>query len=974
VRQALQDRLDGPARQARHLRLARRLAQRAGPEAAAAAAAQYLAVAGAIRAPDEARRAGDLFVAAAALAARTFRHDAAEAYHAAAITLQEALPVPDPQTLTRLRTARLTSLYNLGRHEEADRLFAAIAQPDGDPLALAEATCVEVLSLGNRGRHREAMAIGLAMLNQLGIRRAAGDLAVEVTEGLEALPGWLAEQAQLADAERPRTHDPLIRASARLINRLLPPAQLRDPLTGAWLALESQRLWARHGLCPELVANLARSAAAPNVFGGDYRTGYAMASHAVAMGAAFGFEPETSLARQNFATFSLHWFERLEHTAVQAAAANAGLIQAGEVQAACINYIASLAALFDCAATLEQYSAELAAARDFTARTGNDQLFESFHSHLQMLHTLSGAADAAACLTEMPDPALTAKPLGLFGFHCSHAIIAALFGDAARLSYYSDAAMPLLSRIGGAYRCAVVSVLRALSITWEIRAAPGAASPALAAAFEELRAWLAARAADAPANFEHLLHFIDAEAAWTKGDVAGGIRAFDRALQYCLRQTRPWHHALIAERAGLFHLAHGLDYAGRALLSDARNRYAAWGASALARRLTATHGFLDTVEDRRVAASVNQTTRISADAMDLLGILRASQALSSQTTIGALHGLVVETLAAMTGATSVLLLIWDAQRQGWCLPAEARMAGERVEDAAARGAVPLSAVRYVERTREPLTVDDAKLDDRFARDPYFANLPRCALLVLPVQSHGTARALLLLENRLTSGVFSQTRLNLVTLVAGQLAVSLDNAQLYASLERRVAERTEALADANRQLEALSISDWLTGLANRRRFDDMLNREWLRALRGKASIGLVMIDIDHFKQYNDHYGHVGGDHCLRAVAATLQTSIRQDVDVAARYGGEEFALILPGADLMFAAGVAARARAAVAEMRQPHARSPFGMITISLGVASMVPNPGARAEYLIEMADAALYQAKQQGRNRVVCAGKMSPAA
>jgi len=227
--------------------------------------------------------------------------------------------------------------------------------------------------------------------------------------------------------------------------------------------------------------------------------------------------------------------------------------------------------------------------------------------------------------------------------------------------------------------------------------------------------------------------------------------------------------------------------------------------------------------------------------------------------------------------------------------------------------------------------------------------------------------MLLLENHLTSGVFSQTRLNLVTLVAGQLAVSLDNAQLYASLERRVAERTEALAVANRQLEAQSIGDALTGLANRRRFDDMLSKEWLRALRSKSSIGLVMIDIDHFKRYNDRYGHVGGDGCLRCVATALQASTRHDVDVAARYGGEEFALILPNADSNFARAVAARAHAAVSSLRQPHAGSPFGYVTISLGSAALVPYPAAGPERLIELADAALYRAKQEGRNRVVSA-------
>jgi diguanylate cyclase (GGDEF)-like protein len=174
----------------------------------------------------------------------------------------------------------------------------------------------------------------------------------------------------------------------------------------------------------------------------------------------------------------------------------------------------------------------------------------------------------------------------------------------------------------------------------------------------------------------------------------------------------------------------------------------------------------------------------------------------------------------------------------------------------------------------------------------------------------------------------------------------------------------ALRSMQFRLEALSISDPLTGLANRRRFDEVLRSEWVRALRGNGSIGAVMIDIDHFKRYNDHYGHVNGDRCLRGVAEVLQAAVRQDVDLAARYGGEEFVLVLPGADPASAAEVAARAHAAVLALREPHAASELGYVTVSVGVVSLVPTDEMGAGRLVELADSALYRAKQQGRNQV----------
>ena len=145
---------------------------------------------------------------------------------------------------------------------------------------------------------------------------------------------------------------------------------------------------------------------------------------------------------------------------------------------------------------------------------------------------------------------------------------------------------------------------------------------------------------------------------------------------------------------------------------------------------------------------------------------------------------------------------------------------------------------------------------------------------------------------------------------------------------------------------------------------MLAAEWARGLQLGKSLGLVLIDIDHFKLFNDNYGHVRGDDCLRKVAGALLTVTRREADLAARYGGEEFALVLPGADPSHAAEVAARACAAVAALGEPHVGSGFGVVTISLGAVACVPESDQSFEGLVASADAALYAAKRQGRNRV----------
>ena len=167
------------------------------------------------------------------------------------------------------------------------------------------------------------------------------------------------------------------------------------------------------------------------------------------------------------------------------------------------------------------------------------------------------------------------------------------------------------------------------------------------------------------------------------------------------------------------------------------------------------------------------------------------------------------------------------------------------------------------------------------------------------------------------------------------------------------------------LRNLSSMDGLTGIANRRRFDETLEKEWHRAARASVPISIVMIDVDSFKAYNDHYGHVAGDECLRVVAQVLQTCFARSSDLVARYGGEEFAAILPGTD---EPGAAIAAQKAVDEMRYreiEHVRSAAAdVLTVSAGVASTIPTPGSSREFLIQAADRMLYQAKTEGRNRV----------
>lgn len=182
--------------------------------------------------------------------------------------------------------------------------------------------------------------------------------------------------------------------------------------------------------------------------------------------------------------------------------------------------------------------------------------------------------------------------------------------------------------------------------------------------------------------------------------------------------------------------------------------------------------------------------------------------------------------------------------------------------------------------------------------------------------------------------------------------------------RKLGELQIELQKSNTELQKLTCQDGLTGIANRRRFDDFIRKECLRSAREGTPISLVLIDIDYFKLYNDNYGHLKGDECLQKVAETLEKAVQRPADIVARYGGEEFAVVLPNTNAQGAVKAADALRHAIESLELPHAYSPLcNIVTISMGIACKVASEKGSPADLIEMADEALYEAKNAGRNQ-----------
>jgi len=489
----------------------------------------------------------------------------------------------------------------------------------------------------------------------------------------------------------------------------------------------------------------------------------------------------------------------------------------------------------------------------------------------------------------------------------------------------------------------------------------------------------------APANYLHKLALVEAGRAAVLGRNERASGAFDEAIEVAGKEGYINEQAMANERAALFYLGRGKKTVAGAYLSEARYLYGRWGASAKVRDLDEAYGSLLSGRSHPSAPETTPLGMLSTlstppgtddDTLDLASILKASQAISSEITLARLLSrlilIAIENAGAQRGLLAInsegLLLI---EAEGWVGREDALVLQSRPVESCPD--FPASIIRYAARTGESLILEDASRDSRFTEDPYIAKASPQSILCLPLIRQGSMVGVLYMENNLTPDAFTEDRLRTLELLCAQAAISIENAKLYErledyshTLEEKAAERTASLEKAMMELQCLAKLDGLTQIANRRRFDEYLEQEWSRSCRDSSPLSFILCDVDHFKLFNDTYGHQAGDDCLRSIAAAISACARRPADLAARYGGEEFALILPNTDIEGALQVAESLRREINRLAIPHSRSTAAdHVTLSMGASGVIPGRSTSPEALIELADEALYAAKAGGRDQVV---------
>jgi diguanylate cyclase (GGDEF)-like protein len=978
--QAVYQRRDDAFRARVHLAIARRFAADSDNALRRFDAAEHYAIAAPLIVdPTEQSAVGVLFSQAAKQARQAGSFAVAEHFLRLAIGMLEANPSDAGHDAAFALYAELhVTLYCQSRYADADVIYARLVRDAPSPPKLVEAACIQVSSLSNRTRYDEAIRLAGDLLRQFGILMPTVDLVEHLSSELDLfyahVNGGALERLRSAP---PLTDEALVHAS-RLINRVEATAFLgNQTMLAFWLVLRNVRLCVEHGFCDAMLSSMCRLIYATIAGRNDYATGYRTARIALDMPVAPDRIAIVARAKYIFAVAANHWFQPVSDSTAHAHAAFPDLLRAGDLETSCLTFRVSQVSVFETCAKLEELKSESEQALAFARKTGNRHCEQVYLTFRQLVRALEGKTigpghfDDSEFTEAMHLAEVQGNVMALCYFHIYRALAACLFHDNAAFSWHAERSASYTPQFVGMYPNILANLLQSLAIIQKLRTAPPLESTSLQETLARNQAWLAARAADAPMNFGHLHDLVKAEELEVLGEPWQAQTMFEQAARKATAHQRPWHHALILERAGRFHMRHGLENAGRALLASAHDHFRLWGAEGKVLALRTEYPFIG-------SSRIADDGRMHETALDYVAVLRASHALASETSLPLLVSRVVELVAQLTGATDVLLLLLDDVGE-WRLEGAwhsgEMTATERptMEEAERRRLTSPTVARIIMNTLKPLVSDDAVIDSRFKDDPHFLGKPLCSLLALPVFVQGRVSGLLTLENSAYRGTFRASQIETVSMLSVQLAISIENLRLYRSLERKVAERTQDLEIANARLLQMSEIDGLTGIANRRKFDAVWETECGRAERQHLPLAVALIDVDHFKAYNDTYGHQAGDTCLRRIAHTFATYARRGSHLVARYGGEEFVVLLPGMDVGEATRFAESLLEAVAECRIPHERNTAApIVTVSIGVASRLPHSASAPGDILKRADAALYQAKRSGRNRCEAAPEPGP--
>ncbi|MDI9244703.1 diguanylate cyclase [Marinobacter sp. CHS3-4] len=886
-----------------------------------------------------------------------------------------------PELMTDMAAEMQLCLYLTGRIDEADRWLQQMLDHAESDLHRADILAIRTRQNATLGRMSESIHAAIEGLALVGIDFSEHPTQADIDTERERVEEYLAGRniADLVDA--PIIEDTATLTAMRLLMEIFAAAFLSGSKIFSYLVLKAVNLALHKGNCPE--SAFAYAAYGMLLCGelDEPALGYQYGKVGLAINDRLDDLSLRARVIYVYAMFVHHWSNNwatltpLFRKGIEAGYQSGDLLYLAYSAQDCVIWDPSL----DLETARRQHQENLEIVRECAYQDSLD----SGMLFLQMQRNLLGETHSAdslssddfseqQCLDDMSERQFMT---GIANHNIYSAEINLLYNDYDRARHFVHKQDTLIKSAMSLPQLARFYIVANLTLTALYPSMDKSEQRTTRKRLEDDLARMTRWADNCEANFRHLQHLMMAELACLDGDQNAALAYYDAAIDGARNHRFLRDEAIAYERAARYLLTIGRGRSAEGYLRGALGMYNRWGAHRKAGMLQEEFPVLRELSTTAAKPACGQLTDL-----DLASVMRASREISGEMMLDQLLQKTLNILLQNAGGQWGCVIV---REKGQCV-IEAAVLPERAQhttdipghfvlgDRSGNDIpVPMSIISQVFQRDEAIVLHNASMDGPFINDPYTINRKPRSVLCVPVNREHIEAAVYM-ENNLADGVFTEARVELIQLLAAQASVAIENASLYAQiqdytflLEEKVTERTAELEALNEELQRLADRDGLTGVANRRSGDAYLHDTWLRQRRQQQPLSVIMLDVDHFKAYNDSYGHQKGDDCLTRIAETLKSQMQRSADMVARYGGEEFMLILPNTDKEGAIRVAENVRLAIESAGIEHGFSDTSdRVTASVGGATMIPDDQNSVEELVSAADQAMYKAKRSGRNRV----------
>lgn len=890
-----------------------------------------------------------------------------------------------PQVMQELAAETQLCAYLNGLTQEADHWIEVMLERADTDLERADILATRTRQCVTLGRMDESILAAIQGLAVLGVEFTKQPTEADIRREQQRVLDYLGERdiADLVDA--PEVDDEAVLIAMRLLNEIFAAAFLSG--SGnlfPYLVLKAVNLSLRYGNCPE-------SAFAYAAYGmllcGELdqpALGYQYGKVGLELNERLDDLPLRARVIYVYAMFVHHWSNHWSSlTPLFRRGIEAGY-QSGDLLY--LAYSAQDCVIWDPTLDLESAERQHAENLEIVRECAYQDSLDSGTLFLQMQRNLLGRThspfslsdesfDEQHCLDGMRQRQFMT---GIANYHIYSAEISLIHGDYERAFEHVCEQDKLIKSAMSLPQLTRFYIVACLTLAQRFPLLDKAEQQVTRQRMESDLARMTRWADNCAANFRHLQYLMEAELTGLDGQPQKALEYYEKSIDAAREAGFLRDEAMASEAAARHLLALGRRRCAEGYLRAAYCLFERWGA---ARKVKMMLQEFPVLRELLPAQSLSRTaTGVDAGDLDLASVMKASREISGEMVLERLLKKSMDILLESAGGQWGCLIVRQSgalrieavrlperQAQGQQLPEHTRVALANGESLP----LPVTLITEVLSGEGAIVLDDAAREGAFRQDPYVLGFQPASVLCVPVRRE-RFEGVLYMENNLSSGVFTEARVELIRLLAAQAAVAIDNARLYEQvqdyshrLEEKVAERTARLEQVNMELQGLVDRDGLTGVANRRRGDSYLEEVWVRLRREGDPLSVLMLDVDHFKAFNDNYGHQAGDYCLSAVAGALRSELLRPGDLVARYGGEEFIVILPNTHKEGAREVGEKIRRAVEALAITHEHSSTGpVVTVSAGFSTATPCLGGSTVDLVREADEGLYQAKRQGRNRV----------